>query len=126
MTAFVVANMAPLMFSALVVFLLLGYPVAFALAANGIVFGLVNSLILNPFSYPDASRLISISGSFPSQGAEATASVRPRFVAECSQPWGPPKSTSFRAARAGLSRCLASSSISSHPESVIGARERSR
>ncbi|MFO1282486.1 MAG: TRAP transporter large permease subunit [Burkholderiales bacterium] len=41
MTAFLVANMAPLMFAALVVFLLLGYPVAFALAANGIVFGLI-------------------------------------------------------------------------------------
>ena len=34
-------NMAPLMFAALIVFLLLGYPVAFALAANGIVFGLI-------------------------------------------------------------------------------------
>jgi tripartite ATP-independent transporter DctM subunit len=31
--------MAPLMFAALVVFLLLGYPVAFALAANGLLFG---------------------------------------------------------------------------------------
>ncbi|MDO8606820.1 MAG: TRAP transporter large permease subunit [Phaeospirillum sp.] len=41
MTAFLIANMAPLMFAALVGFLLLGYPVAFALAANGIVFGLV-------------------------------------------------------------------------------------
>jgi len=33
--------MAPLMFGALVAFLLLGYPVAFSLAANGIFFGLV-------------------------------------------------------------------------------------
>ena len=41
MTAFIAANMAPLMFAALVVFLLLGYPVAFALAANGIVFGII-------------------------------------------------------------------------------------
>ena len=41
MTAFLIANMAPLMFLALIGFLLLGYPVAFALAANGIVFGLV-------------------------------------------------------------------------------------
>jgi len=41
MTAFLIANMAPLMFVALVGFLLLGYPVAFALAANGIVFGLI-------------------------------------------------------------------------------------
>jgi TRAP-type mannitol/chloroaromatic compound transport system permease large subunit len=39
MTQFLIANMAPLMFAALVVFLLFGYPVAFALAANGIVFG---------------------------------------------------------------------------------------
>lgn len=36
-----IANMAPLMFGCLVVFLLCGYPVAFALAANGIVFGLL-------------------------------------------------------------------------------------
>jgi len=40
-TAFLIANMAPIMFGALVLFLLLGYPVAFALAANGIVFGLI-------------------------------------------------------------------------------------
>jgi len=38
---FLAANIAPIMFAALVVFLLLGYPVAFALAANGIFFGLV-------------------------------------------------------------------------------------
>ncbi len=41
MTAFIIANMAPLMFAALVVVLLLGYPVAFALAAVGIGFGLL-------------------------------------------------------------------------------------
>src|SRR5437868_9305643 len=41
MTAFLIHNMAPIMFGALVIFLLLGYPVAFALAANGIIFGLV-------------------------------------------------------------------------------------
>jgi TRAP-type mannitol/chloroaromatic compound transport system permease large subunit len=34
-------NMAPIMFLALVLFLLLGYPVAFALAANGLLFALV-------------------------------------------------------------------------------------
>jgi len=33
--------MAPLMFGGLVVFLLLGYPVAFSLAANGLLFGLI-------------------------------------------------------------------------------------
>jgi tripartite ATP-independent transporter DctM subunit len=39
MTELLIANMGPLMFLALVVFLLLGYPVAFALAANGLLFG---------------------------------------------------------------------------------------
>ncbi len=38
---FIAANMAPLMFGSLVIFLLFGYPVAFALAANGVVFGLI-------------------------------------------------------------------------------------
>lgn len=41
MTAFLIENMAPIMFVSLVVFLLLGYPVAFALAANGLVFALI-------------------------------------------------------------------------------------
>ncbi len=41
MTQFIIHNMAPLMFLGLFFFLLLGYPVAFALAANGIVFGLL-------------------------------------------------------------------------------------
>ena len=38
---FLRVNMAPVMFGALVLFLLLGYPVAFALAANGLFFALV-------------------------------------------------------------------------------------
>ena len=41
MMQLLIHNMAPIMFGALVVFLLLGYPVAFALAANGIFFGLI-------------------------------------------------------------------------------------
>ena len=41
MTEFLVANMAPIIFASLVAFLLLGFPVAFALAANGIIFGLI-------------------------------------------------------------------------------------
>ena len=36
MIAFIAANMAPIMFAALVIFLLLGYPVAFSLAAVGL------------------------------------------------------------------------------------------
>jgi len=38
---FLIANLAPVMFGTLIVFLLLGFPVAFALAANGILYGLI-------------------------------------------------------------------------------------
>jgi TRAP-type mannitol/chloroaromatic compound transport system permease large subunit len=41
MTEFLIANMAPIMFATLVIFLLSGFPVAFSLAANGLMFGLV-------------------------------------------------------------------------------------
>ena len=41
MTEFLIANMAPIIFGSLVIFLLLGFPVAFSLAANGILFGLL-------------------------------------------------------------------------------------
>ena len=41
MTAFLIENMAPLMFGTLVLFLLSGFPVAFALMANGLFFGFV-------------------------------------------------------------------------------------
>jgi tripartite ATP-independent transporter DctM subunit len=41
MTAMLVHYMAPIMFASLVIFLLLGYPVAFSLAANGLIFGLI-------------------------------------------------------------------------------------
>ena len=38
---FIVDNLAPIMFFNLIVFLLLGFPVAFSLAANGILYGLI-------------------------------------------------------------------------------------
>jgi TRAP-type mannitol/chloroaromatic compound transport system permease large subunit len=41
MTAFIIHNMAPIMFAGLVVFLLIGYPAAFTLAAVGLIFGIV-------------------------------------------------------------------------------------
>jgi TRAP-type mannitol/chloroaromatic compound transport system permease large subunit len=41
MTAFLIHNMAPIMFASLVLFLLLGYPAAFSLAAVGLVFALI-------------------------------------------------------------------------------------
>ena len=41
MSQLIIANIAPLMFVALVIFLMLGYPVAFSLAANGLFFGII-------------------------------------------------------------------------------------
>ncbi len=41
MTAFLVANLAPIMFGSLIIFLLYGFPVAFSLAACGLFFGFV-------------------------------------------------------------------------------------
>jgi len=38
---FLIANMAPVMFATLIIFLLLGFPVAFTLAAHGLLFGLL-------------------------------------------------------------------------------------
>jgi len=49
MTAFIAQNMAPIMFFFLVVFLLLGYPVAFSLAALGLSFFVIG-VELAPFS----------------------------------------------------------------------------
>ena len=49
MTAFVAQNMAPIMFAALVLFLLLGYPVAFSLGAVGLAFFFVG-VELAPYS----------------------------------------------------------------------------
>ena len=39
MTEFLIANMAPIIFASLIFFLLVGFPVAFSLAANGVIFG---------------------------------------------------------------------------------------
>src|SRR3982074_3359775 len=41
MAAMFIHYMAPIMFASLVIFLLLGYPVAFSLAANGLIFALI-------------------------------------------------------------------------------------
>jgi tripartite ATP-independent transporter DctM subunit len=49
MTEIIAQNMAPIMFAALVLFLLLGYPVAFSLAANGLLFFIIG-VELAPFS----------------------------------------------------------------------------
>jgi TRAP-type mannitol/chloroaromatic compound transport system permease large subunit len=49
MIEFVAHNLAPIMFVSLVAFLLLGYPVAFSLAANGLIFFLL-AVELGPYS----------------------------------------------------------------------------
>src|SRR5665647_2639179 len=49
MLALIAENLAPIMFAALVVFLLLGYPVAFSLAAVGLIFFVVG-VELAPYS----------------------------------------------------------------------------
>ena len=41
MSAWIIANIAPIMFLGLIIFLLLGFPVSFALAALGLSFGLI-------------------------------------------------------------------------------------
>src|SRR5438128_11670803 len=50
MAEFIAHNMAPIMFASLVVFLLLGYPVAFSLAAVGIIYFIVG-VELAPLSH---------------------------------------------------------------------------
>ena len=49
MLELIAVNMAPIMFASLVVFLLLGYPVAFSLAANGLFFFAIG-IWLAPYS----------------------------------------------------------------------------
>ena len=53
MAAFIAQNLAPIMFIALVVFLLLGYPVAFSLAAVGLIFFVIG-VELAPYSQCEA------------------------------------------------------------------------
>jgi TRAP-type mannitol/chloroaromatic compound transport system permease large subunit len=49
MIEFIAQNLAPIMFLSLIAFLLLGYPVAFSLASNGIAFFVI-AVILSPYS----------------------------------------------------------------------------
>ncbi len=49
MIELIAQNMAPIMFMSLIVFLMLGYPVAFALAANGLLFFFIG-VELSPYS----------------------------------------------------------------------------
>jgi TRAP-type mannitol/chloroaromatic compound transport system permease large subunit len=64
MFEFLATNLAPIMFAALVVFLLLGYPVAFALAANGLFFFIVG-VELAPLSGGEISLSWPLLGALP-------------------------------------------------------------
>src|SRR3954468_14074096 len=46
---FIAQNMAPIMFASLILFMLIGYPVAFSLAANGLMFFFIG-VVLSPYS----------------------------------------------------------------------------
>jgi TRAP-type mannitol/chloroaromatic compound transport system permease large subunit len=64
MAEFIAHNMAPIMFASLVVFLLLGYPVAFSLAAVGIVYFIVG-VELAPLSHGEINLFWPLLGSLP-------------------------------------------------------------
>ena len=64
MVEFIAQNMAPIMFASLVVFLLIGYPVAFALAANGLLFFFVG-VELAPFSHNTITLFWPLLGAIP-------------------------------------------------------------
>ncbi len=64
MIEFIATNLAPIMFAGLVVFLLLGYPVAFALAANGLFFFIVG-VELAPLSNGEISLSWPLLGALP-------------------------------------------------------------
>jgi TRAP-type mannitol/chloroaromatic compound transport system permease large subunit len=64
MTAWIAQNIAPLMFAALVVFLLLGYPVAFSLAACGLFFFVIG-VELAPLSGGSISLSWNLLGTLP-------------------------------------------------------------
>jgi TRAP-type mannitol/chloroaromatic compound transport system permease large subunit len=64
MLEFIAQNMAPIMFAGLVFFLLLGYPVAFALAANGLFFFVVG-VELAPYSNGEITLFWPLLGALP-------------------------------------------------------------
>ena len=66
MMELIAQNMAPIMFASLVVFLLLGYPVAFSLAANGLLFFLIG-VELAPLSGGSINLDWALLGSLPNR-----------------------------------------------------------
>lgn len=66
MMELIATNMAPIMFVSLIAFLLLGYPVAFSLAANGLLFFAIG-VWLAPFSEGTITLDWSLLGTMPSR-----------------------------------------------------------
>src|SRR5262245_27496587 len=64
MAEFVAHNMAPIMFASLVIFLILGSPAAFSLAAVGLVFFVVGTK-LAPLSHGEITLSWSLLGALP-------------------------------------------------------------
>ena len=64
MLEFIAQNMAPIMFASLIIFLLLGYPVAFALAANGLFFFAIG-VELAPYSGGEITLFWPLLGALP-------------------------------------------------------------
>ena len=73
MVGLLIHYMAPIMFMALVVFLLLGYPVAFSLGAVGLIFGFIGLVVVvGPWT---ADGLGSVGGQLACVGAAASYAV---------------------------------------------------
>ena len=66
MMELIATNMAPIMFASLIAFLLLGYPVAFSLAANGLLFFAIG-VWLAPYSEGTITLDWSLLGTMPSR-----------------------------------------------------------
>ncbi|WP_309663589.1 TRAP transporter large permease subunit [Tabrizicola sp.] len=66
MMELIATNMAPIMFASLIIFLLLGYPVAFSLAANGLLFFAIG-VWLAPYSAGTITLDWSLLGTMPSR-----------------------------------------------------------
>ena len=66
MMELIATNMAPIMFASLIIFLLLGYPVAFSLAANGLVFFAIG-VWLAPYSAGTITLDWSLLGTMPAR-----------------------------------------------------------
>ena len=69
MMELIAQNMAPIIFTSLVIFLLLGYPVAFSLAANGLIFFVIG-VWLAPWS--NGQITLAIPSALPSSRSRST------------------------------------------------------